>query len=456
MTQIASTQVLLEKWKPVLEMEGMPAIKDTHRKKVIAQILENTSKANKESHTSQLFEADSSAVNVSQDLQGDKQGYNPVLVSLIRRTMPNLVAYDICGVQPMTGPTGLIFSLRPKYINIDGSGNRTFGADAFYTEADSGRSGAPSPVQAGTTPAVLNDTPAGTYTYGVGFDTIDAERLGTSAGGDWAEMGFTIDKVTVTAKERALKAEYTHELAQDLRAIHGIDAENELASILQAEILAEINREVLRSVYAIAKTGAQNGDLTAAGKFDLTLDSNGRWAAERFKGMYFQIEREANQIAKETRRGKGNILICSADVASALQMAGMLDYAPALQNDLVVDDTGNTFAGVLNGKYKVFVDPYAQSLGANDNYFVVGYKGANAIDAGLYYAPYVPLQQYKAIGPDSFQPRMGIKTRYGMVMNPFAKGATAPTPTGALEYNSNVYYRRVQVQNLTAAAAGSV
>jgi hypothetical protein len=400
------------------------------------------------------MEAGAVASTFSADLQGDRKGYDPILFSLIRRTMPNMVSYEIMGTQAMNGPTSLLFALRPKFVNLTDPNNPVLGADAFYNEADSDFSG--TGTQAGTSPAVLNDTVPGVYTAGTGIATAAAERMGTTGGTAFQEMGFAIDKVTVTAKSRKLKGSLTNEVIQDLRAIHGIDATSEINSILQSELLAEINREMLRTVYTVAKPGAQNADLTAAGKFDLTLDSNGRWAKERFLGMYFQIEREANQIAKETRRGRGNILICSSDVASALQMAGMLDYQPAFNNNLLVDDTGNTFVGILNGKYKVFVDPYAITLGADSNFFVVGYKGANAYDAGLFYAPYQPLNVYKAQDPNSFQPVMGVESRYGIVMNPFAKGAVAPSATGAPEANVNVYYRRVQVQNLTAAAAGSV
>lgn len=457
MKQNMTTTELLKKWQPVLEAEGLPQISDVARRKTVAQLLENAEEGLKTGEMNGLMEAGTGlvAAGYSQDLQGDRKGYDPILVSLVRRTMPNLVAYDICGVQPMTGPTGLIFALRPKFVDLSNPNAPALGADAFYNEADSDFTG--TGTHAGTTPAVLNQASPGTYTYGTGLATIDGERLGTTAGNPFPEMGFSIDKVTVTAKTRKLKAQYTNELAQDLRAIHGLETENELSAILQGEILAELNREILRTVYVIAKPGAQHTDLSSLGTFDVSLDSNGRWAAERFRGMFFQVEREANQIAKETRRGKGNFIICSSDVASAFVMAGMLDVAPAtMQTNLQVDDTGNTFVGVLNGKYRVYVDPYATTLVDGDNFFVVGYKGTNAMDAGLYYAPYQALQSYKAVDPDSFQPAMGLQTRYGVVMNPFAKGATAPSATGAPEANVNVYYRRVRVTNLAAAAAGVV
>lgn len=456
MKEKMTSSELLKKWKPVLEAEGVSEIKDLTRRKVVAQLLENTEIGLQTGEMHGLLESGTGlvATNASSDLQGDRKGYDPILISLVRRTMPNLVAYDICGVQPMTGPTGLIFALRPKFVDLTNPNAPVLGADAFYNEADSDFTG--TGTQAGTTPSVLNQASPGTYSYGTGLATIDGERLGTTAGNAFPEMGFSIDKVTVTAKTRKLKAQYTNELAQDLRAIHGLDTEAELSAILQGELLAEMNREVLRTVYTIAKPGAQHTDLTTLGTFDVSLDSNGRWAAERFKGMFFQVEREANQIAKETRRGKGNIIICSSDVASAFAMAGMLDVAPALSTNLTVDDTGNTFVGVLNGKYKVYVDPYATTLTDGDNFFVIGYKGANSMDAGLFYAPYQALQTYKAVDPDSYQPSTGMQTRYGMVMNPFAKGVTAPSSTGAPEANVNVYYRRVRVTNLAASAAGVV
>jgi hypothetical protein len=342
--------------------------------------------------------------------------------------MPNLMAYDICGVQPMTGPSGLIFAMKSRFANTANLIDTT--QEALFNEADTDFSG---------TGTHANALGAGSETTGTGVTTANME-----ANTAYEEMGFTIDKVTVTAKSRALKAEYTTELAQDLKAIHGLDAETELANILSAEILAEINREVIRTIYHTAKAGAQS-DTAAAGTFDLDVDSNGRWSVEKFKGLMFQIEREANEIAKQTRRGKGNVLVCSSDVASALQMAGVLDYAPALANKLNVDDTGNTFAGVLNGRMKVYIDPYAGA-----NYMIVGYKGSSAFDAGIFYCPYVPLQMVRAVGEDSFQPKIGFKTRYGMVANPFAtsNGTGAIDNTSPAAGDQNIYYRRVAVSNI--------
>jgi hypothetical protein len=358
---------------------------------------------------------------------GPTAGFDPVLISLIRRSMPNLIAYDLCGVQPMNGPTGLIFAMRSRYTNQSGT-------EAFYNEADtrfsaqnaagtlpSGNVGfGTTAAQTGSNPSVLNDTPtAGTYNVSTGMNTGDSEGLGVLVHA-FNEMAFSIEKVTVTAKSRALKAEYSLELAQDLKAIHGLNAEAELANILSTEILAEINREVIRTVYKIAKPGAQANTATA-GTFDLDVDSNGRWSVEKFKGLIFQIERDANAIAQQTRRGKGNMILCSADVASALAMAGVLDYTPALNANLNVDDTGNTFAGVLQGKYKVYIDPYSANVAPNQ-FYVVGYKGSSPYDAGLFYCPYVPLQMVRAVGENTFQPKIGFKTRYGMVANPFAEG----------------------------------
>ena len=418
---------LVEKWAPILEHADMPEIKDGHRRVVTAQLLENQVDANRR-QTEALTE-DTAPVNVTANVGK----YDPILINLVRRAMPNLIAYDTCGVQAMTGPTGLIFAMRPKYVS-----GGALGADAFYNEADTDFSG--TGTHAGTNPAVLNDAVPGTYTTGRGMATADAEKLGTQGNADFAEMGFEIEKVTVEAKSRALKAKYSVELAQDLKAIHGLDAETELANILTSEVLAELNREVIRTIYTTAKAGAQTGTATA-GTFDLDVDSNGRWSVEKFKGLLFQIERDANAVAKETRRGKANFIICSSDVASALAMAGMLDYAPALSTNLQVDDTGNTFAGVLNGRYKVYIDPYATG-----DFYVLGYKGSSAYDAGLFYAPYVPLQMYKAVDDTSFQPKIGFKTRYGLVANPFAEGTTKGA--GALTANSNVYYRRVKITNL--------
>lgn len=426
---------LIEKWSPVLNHEELNEIKDIHRRNVTAQLLENTEKALQEgnawSMTSLLNEEPTQSVG-----SGQVDNYDPVLISLVRRAMPNLIAYDIAGVQPMTGPTGLIFAMRSKYA-VDPANTDSW-TEAFYNEADTDFSG--TGTHAGT-PGT-----ATTANTGVGMSTTAAEALGSQGGGTFKEMAFSIDKVSVTAKSRALKAEYTTELAQDLKAIHGLDAETELANILTSEILAEINREVIRTVYNTATAGSQTGVATA-GTFDLDVDANGRWSVEKFKGLMFQIEREANKIAKDTRRGKGNIILCSSDVASALQMAGVLDYTPALNsNNLNVDDTGNTFAGVLNGRFRVYIDPYS-----GGNYMVVGYKGSSSFDAGLFYCPYVPLQMVRAVGENTFQPKIGFKTRYGMVANPFAKGLTEWNDgqgDAGLTAGSNVYYRRSLVANI--------
>jgi len=420
---------LQEKWQPVLEHNDLPEIKDSYRKAVTTIILENQEKALREDRGFLGEAAPTNATGASVD------NWDPILISLVRRAMPNLIAYDIAGVQPMTGPTGLIFAMRSRYASQTGT-------EAFYNEADSDFSGAG--TQAGTNPAILNDTPAGTYTNGTGMTTSAAEALGDSAGNSFAEMAFSIEKNSVEAKTRALKAEYTMELAQDLKAIHGLDAETELANILSGEILNEINREVVRTVYTSAKIGAQT-DTANAGIFDMDVDSNGRWSVEKFKGLMFQVEREANVIAQQTRRGKGNMIICSSDVASALQMAGVLDTSPALNNNLNVDDAGNTFAGVLNGRYKVYIDPYSANA-ADKQFFVVGYKGSSPYDAGIFYCPYVPLQMVRAVGENTFQPKIGFKTRYGLTANPFAGGAAVRS--GAITANDNVYYRRVQVTNI--------
>jgi hypothetical protein len=416
---------LMQKWKPILEHGALPGIQDSHRAAVTATLLENTEESMRQGEslgTSGSLLSEAAPANSTADMAK----YDPVLISLVRRAMPNLVAYDIAGVQPMTGPTGLIFAMRSKYEDTSGK------PEAFYGEADTDYSGA------GTHANALG---AGSETTGTGLATADAEALGDGAGDEFAQMSFSIEKVSVTAKSRALKAEYTTELAQDLKAIHGLDAETELANMLSAELLAEINREVIRTVYSNAVAGSQGG-VAVNGTFNLDVDANGRWSVEKFKGLMFQIEKEANQIAKDTRRGKGNMIVCSSDVASALQMAGVLDYTPALNsNNLNPDDTGNTFAGVLNGRFRVYIDPYAGA-----NYMVVGYKGSSAFDAGLFYCPYVPLQMVRAVGENSFQSKLGFKTRYGMVSNPFAQGTTVGS--GALTANSNVYYRRTAVSNL--------
>ena len=424
------TEHLQEKWQPVLEHNDLPEIKDSYRKAVTTLVLENQEAALNEDRGFLSEAAPTNATGAAVD------NWDPILISLVRRAMPNLIAYDIAGVQPMTGPTGLIFAMRSRYTNQSGT-------EAFYDEADNDFSGGNTQMQ-GTNPAVLNDAAPGTYVTGIGMTTAAAEAKGDSGSNHFAEMAFSIEKQTVEARSRALKAEYTMELAQDLKAIHGLDAETELANILSSEILSEINREVVRTVYVTAKPGAQT-DTANSGIFDMDVDSNGRWSVEKFKGLMFQVERDANQIAIETRRGKGNMIICSSDVASALQMAGVLDYAPALNNNLNVDDAGNTFAGVLNGRYKVYIDPYAAN-GAEKQYYTVGYKGTSPYDAGLFYCPYVPLQMVRAVGENTFQPKIGFKTRYGLTANPFAGGSNVRG--GALTANDNVYYRRVQVINI--------
>jgi hypothetical protein len=459
--QMFNQEHLQEKWAPLLDYEGLDPIRDSHRRMVTAVLLENQERALREEREF-LYETPTVNTNTganagfSAGASSPVAGFDPVLISLIRRAMPNLVAYDLAGVQPMNGPTGLIFAMRSRYTNQTGS-------EAFYNEVDSaysgqgatfaetdgwtdGSVGLGTTAQQGTNPGLLNpigSATATTYNVGQGMRTDEAENLG--GGPAFNEMAFSIEKVTVTAKSRALKAEYSLELAQDLKAIHGLNAEAELANILSTEILAEINREVIRTIYNVAETGASINTATA-GTFDLDVDSNGRWSVEKFKGLIFQIERDANQIAQRTRRGKGNMVLCSADVASALTMAGVLDYTPALNANLNVDDTGNTFAGVLAGKFRVYIDPYAANNSANQ-YYVVGYKGSSPYDAGLFYCPYVPLQMVRAVGENTFQPKIGFKTRYGIVANPFAKGATLTNP-GVLERNSNVYYRRVKVANL--------
>jgi hypothetical protein len=453
------SEQLQEKWAPVLEHKDADPIQDSYKKAVTSVLLENQESflrqergmLNEAGPTNSLG---GTGYSTGSDAGGPVAGFDPVLISLIRRSMPKLMAYDICGVQPMTGPTGLIFAMRSTYgtTRTSNAGDWS-GREAFYNEANSEHSSEnagnnlASNTQTGTNPGVLNDS--GTYTIGgQGMTTAQSEALGDgTTGNNFAEMGFSIEKVTVTAKSRALKAEYSLELAQDLKAIHGLDAETELANILSTEVLAEINREVVRTIYKIAKPGAQN-NTAAAGIFDLDVDSNGRWSVEKFKGLLFQIEREANAIGQQTRRGKGNFIICSADVASALGMAGVLDYTPGIagNNGLAgVDDTSSTLVGTLNGRIKVYVDPYSANVSAN-HFFVMGYKGTSPYDAGLFYCPYVPLQMVRAVGQDTFQPKIGFKTRYGMVANPFAEGSTAGL--GALTSNANVYYRRVLVNNL--------
>ena len=433
------TEHLQEKWQPVLNHPDLPEIKDPYRRAVTTVILENQEKAMREDGE---FLREATPANATGSAIAN---WDPILISLVRRAMPSLIAYDVCGVQPMTGPTGLIFAMKARYTSQTG-------VEALFNEANTGFAG--TGTQLGTD--VLKALSAATYTTGVGMATSAAEALGNSTANSFAQMAFSIEKATVTAKSRALKAEYTMELAQDLKAIHGLDAETELANILSSEILAEINREVIRTIYANAVIGAST-NVTTAGIFDLDTDSNGRWSVERWKGLMFAIERDANVIARDTRRGKGNIILTSADVASALTMAGLLDYQSALSDNLNVDSTGNTFAGTLNGRFKVYVDPYANmtapyptagaAAGATaGQYYVVGYKGTSPYDAGLFYCPYVPLQMVRAVGESSFQPKIGFKTRYGMQVNPFAQ--TSAQTDGAGARNSNVYYRRVQVNNL--------
>ena len=466
---------LQEKWKPLLEYDGLDPIKDSHRKAVTAVLLENQEKFLREEQAFgqgiNLMEAPpTNSANAagagggfsgSATATGPVAGFDPVLISLIRRSMPNLVAYDLAGVQPMNGPTGLIFAMRSRFDNQNGTealfnepdsafsaqNNAASLTQGDYTGATDGDSdvGFGTTAQGGTNPSILNGGAENAYNVGQGFKTQDLEKLGdNTTNNDFREMAFSIEKVSVTAKSRALKAEYSLELAQDLKAIHGLDAEAELANILSTEILAEINREIIRTIYKSAEAGAQTNTATG-GVFDLDTDSNGRWMVEKFKGMIFQLERDANAIAQRTRRGKGNIILCSADVASALTAAGQLDYTPALNSNLQVDDTGNTFAGTLNGRYRVFIDPFAANLDANQ-YYVMGYKGTSPYDAGLFYCPYVPLQMVRAVGQDTFQPKIGFKTRYGMVANPFAEGTTQGL--GRIVGNSNRYYRRVKVTNL--------
>jgi len=430
---MTTRQQLVEKWSPILNHESAPKIADNYRKEVTAVLLENQEREMQKQREA-LFEA---APANSVGSYGDTGGFakfDPVLISLVRRAMPQLIAYDIAGVQPMTQPTGLIFAMKSRYATQGGT-------EALFNEADTDFSG--TGTHAGSNPVDGNS-----YTTGTGLATADGERLGQGGSGDgtFGAMAFSIEKTSVTAKTRALKAEYSIELAQDMKSVHGLDAEGELSNILSAEILTEINREVVRTVYKTAYPGAHVGT-TTQGTFDLDTDSNGRWSVEKFKGLLFQIEREANAIGQMTRRGRGNFIITSADVASALAMAGVLDYAPALSTGLNVDDTSTTFAGVLNGKYKVYVDPYTSNV-SNSQFFVVGYKGASAFDAGLFYCPYVPLQMVRAVDPNSFQPKIGFKTRYGLVANPFVNLDDGTSGQDNLTANANYYYRKVKVTNL--------
>ena len=458
---------LQEKWAPVLGHEGAASIKDNYRKSVTAVLLENQERFLREErgmiNEVAVNSLGASTVSPAGSALGNSNtaglaGFDPVLISLIRRAMPNLVAYDICGVQPMSGPTGLIFAMRSRYENQGGE-------EALFNEPDTGFSasgeataGAYTPRTGagvggdseGNNPALLNDASPGTYEKAQGMSREDLETMGET-GNLFREMSFSIEKTSVTAQSRALKAEYTLELAQDLKAIHGLDAEQELANILSSEILAEINREVVRTVYTVAKSGAQN-NVANQGVFDLDVDSNGRWSVEKFKGLMFQVERDANAIAQQTRRGKGNFIITSADVASALAMSGTLDYSSGLTGAGgpsigEVDDTGNLLVGTINGRIKVFVDPFSANV-SDTHYYVVGYKGTSPYDAGLFYCPYVPLQMVRSIGPDTFQPKIGFKTRYGMVANPFVVKANGTPDAEALGAGLNQYYRRVRVANL--------
>ncbi len=440
------TEHLQEKWQPVLQHPDLPEIKDSYKRAVTTIILENQEKALREDKNflNETVSTNFVGGNASLDT------WDPILISLVRRSMPNLIAYDICGVQPMTGPTGLIFAMRARFASMDGA--EALADEAFPDISNQNAAGTIGGGDIGATetnPATLNDSPsAGTYTSATGQTTVQGEALGDSGTNAFGEMAFSIEKHTVTAVTRALKAEYTMELAQDLKAIHGLDAETELANILSSEILAEINREVVRNIYVSAVKGAQV-NTTTAGIFDLDTDSNGRWSVEKFKGLMFAIERDANAIGQQTRRGKGNMLLVSADVASALQMAGVLDYTPALNNNLNVDDTSTTFAGVMNGRYKVYVDPYSANV-SSSQYYVVGYKGTSPYDAGMFYCPYVPLQMVRAVGENTFQPKIGFKTRYGMAANPFSTGTVAAGSNGAIAISSatNKYYRKVKVSNL--------
>ena len=468
------SESLQEKWKPLLNYEGLDEIKDPHRKAVTAVLLENQEKFLREessfSSNGMLMEQPTvntnsgSTAGFSAGASTPVAGFDPVLISLIRRSMPNLVAYDLAGVQPMSGPTGLIFAMRSRYSSMTGT-------ETFYNEVDSAFSGRDKASNAetgfvdgdagmGTTsvsatnPAVLNPVSSASslgYTVGMGMRTDNAEALDGTGNDAFNQMAFSIEKVTVTAKSRALKAEYSLELAQDLKAIHGLNAEAELANILSTEILAEINREVIRTIYKTAEQGAAQ-NVATAGVFDLDIDSNGRWSVEKFKGLMFQIERDANAIAQQTRRGKGNFILTSADVASALAMSGTLDYSSGLTGAGgpsigEVDDTGNLLVGTMNGRIKVYVDPYSANV-SNTHYYVVGYKGTSPYDAGLFYCPYVPLQMLRSIDPSTFQPKIGFKTRYGMVANPFVLNGSTPDAE-ALTHGKNQYYRRVRVANLT-------
>ena len=438
------TEELQKKWQPVLEHPELESIKDPYKKAVTALVLENQHQAMAQDRQALNEITAPGAANVT---GAGISNFDPILISLVRRSLPNLIAYDVAGVQPMTGPTGLIFAMRARYAGQTGS-------EAFFNEPNTIFSGAVSASNPYGFQGTLTSDVSGNFqnttnlatTTGIAVPTATAEYLGSESNTAFQQMAFSIEKVTVTAQSRALKAEYSLELAQDLKAVHGLDAETELSNILSTEILAEINREVIRTIYTCAVAGAQYGT-TTAGSFDLDTDSNGRWSVERFKGLIFQIERDANVIAKQTRRGKGNVLIVSSDVASAMAMAGVLSYTPALQTDLQVDDTGNTFAGMLHGRIKVYIDPYFGGYTSNQELVTIGYKGSSPYDAGLFYCPYVPLQMVRAVDQFTFQPKIGFKTRYGMVANPFAQGL-GTSNLGQLTARTNVYYRIFGVRNL--------
>lgn len=463
-----NSKELVKKWGDVLELEGEAPIKDSYKKKVTAILFENMEielgqaaryGSNQSLNGRQLISeapipANFMGASSSTAGSGGIDTFDPIMISMVRRAAPNMIAYDILGVQPMTGPTGLVFNLRPTYSTQGGNQTWYNEVNTQFSTVVSGANTAGNKnagVLPGNSTVSANLAETGLYNFATGMSTAQGEALGTDSNTAWPEMSFTIDKHSVTAVERNLKGEYTIQIAQDLKAVHGLDADQELSSIISTELLSEINREIVRTINFTAKQGSQE-NVTTAGFFDLDTDSNGRWSVEKFKGLMFHIDRECNRIAKETRRGKGNILICSSDVASALQAAGVLDYAPAIQNALVgeVDDTGNTFVGVLNGRIKVYIDPYADAILAGSpglNYFTVGYKGVNAYDAGLFYCPYVPLQRVTAVDPQSFHPKIGYLTRYGMTANPFAQGLAA-TNTGQILKDSNVYYRRSIVKNI--------
>ena len=463
---------LVEKWNPLLSHEALPEIGDSYKKKCTAMLLENQEKALREQYITEApanYMGGNPVTGQVGAAANGIAGYDPILISLVRRSMPNLMAYDLAGVQPMSAPTGLIFAMRSRYTkqkgtltgglqpgDANGAGREALFGEPWAQFGGSGNTSAGAPFSAtgGINPIGVSGGTSGGFAQGANFGIRDSsfdinsfrgmltstgEELGETGKNNFQQMAFSIERLAVEAKTRALKAEYSTELAQDLKAVHGLDAESELANILSTEILNEINRELIYTLYRTAKAGCQQADLDTKGVYDLNTDSDGRWSAERFRGLMFQIEREANVIAKETRRGKGNFVVCSSDVASALAMGGFLNLTPALQPQLEVDDTGNTFAGILNGKFKVYIDPYS-ALGAN--FALVGYRGASPYDAGMFYCPYVPLQMVRAVDQNTFQPKIGFKTRYGMVANPFADN----TDINAL--GGNQYYRIFAVNNL--------